>query len=213
MQSLACHQLLPSINQTRKTRKALQEQLNQKPSALIDCPEDLAQSLSPSTPSSQFMQSEPNEISPNASNLATPQPQTDSSQHGFPLDEPDLRSSDQHDLSREERVERSLSPTCRNQAHAERRGEPVELQEQLERLSITDRVNEQSVAPKYQQIADYENAASPSPPRKNSEGPAFKIIKRKGQVTSTVQLDEFPNGMANSNGVISIFNINGLQRS
>lgn len=147
------------------------------------------------------MQPEPTDISPSTSNLPTPQPQSTPSQHGFPLDQPDLRSSDQHDLSREERVERSISPTTRSQSPGEQRGGTAGVQEQWERLSITGLSESKPTVPKYQQIADYENASSPSPPRKDSEGPAFKVIKHKGHSVNGVQLDEFPNGTSSRRDV------------
>lgn len=46
-------------------------------------------------------------------------------------------------------------------------------------------------------IAEYENALSPSPPRLNSEGPAFKIVKSKGTKLGGPLLDMFPNGTLN----------------
>jgi hypothetical protein len=45
-------------------------------------------------------------------------------------------------------------------------------------------------------ISEYENALSPSPPRKLSEGPGFKVVKKKGTNRGDgPRLDEFPNGM------------------
>ncbi|QSZ34288.1 hypothetical protein DSL72_005878 [Monilinia vaccinii-corymbosi] len=46
----------------------------------------------------------------------------------------------------------------------------------------------------YQRIAEYENALAPSPPRKQSEGPGFQVVKKKGNVTDEgPQLENFPN--------------------
>ncbi|TVY27283.1 F-box/WD repeat-containing protein [Lachnellula hyalina] len=43
-------------------------------------------------------------------------------------------------------------------------------------------------------ISEYENALSPSPPRKQSEGPGFKVVKKKGATRGDgPQLDNFPN--------------------
>ncbi|TVY37226.1 F-box/WD repeat-containing protein [Lachnellula occidentalis] len=43
-------------------------------------------------------------------------------------------------------------------------------------------------------ISEYENALSPSPPRKQSEGPGFKVVKKKGATRDGgPQLDDFPN--------------------
>ena len=45
-------------------------------------------------------------------------------------------------------------------------------------------------------ISEYENALLVSPPRKLSEGPGFKVVKKKGAARGDgPQLDEFPNGM------------------
>ncbi len=49
--------------------------------------------------------------------------------------------------------------------------------------------------PSFQLISEYENALSPSPPRKQSEGPGFKIVKKKGNRLDGPQLQNFPNGM------------------
>lgn len=43
-------------------------------------------------------------------------------------------------------------------------------------------------------IAEYESALSPSPPRKTSEGPGFKIVRSKGTKLGGPLLDAFPNG-------------------
>ncbi|KAA8571035.1 hypothetical protein EYC84_000401 [Monilinia fructicola] len=48
--------------------------------------------------------------------------------------------------------------------------------------------------PSYQRIAEYENALAPSPPRKQSEGPGFQVVKKKGSTTDEgPQLENFPN--------------------
>lgn len=50
--------------------------------------------------------------------------------------------------------------------------------------------------PSFQRIAEYENALMPQTPKKEDEGPAFKIVKKKkGHTLDGPQLDKFPNGM------------------
>ena len=68
------------------------------------------------------------------------------------------------------------------------------LQEELRRLSLADTHNKRS-KPSFQRISEHENALSQSPPRKQNEGPGFKIIKKKSDRIDGPQLDAFPNGM------------------
>lgn len=68
------------------------------------------------------------------------------------------------------------------------------LQDELRRLSLSDRADTRP-KPSFQRISEYENALTPSPPRKQSEGPGFRIIKKKGNKLDGPKLDEFPNGM------------------
>jgi hypothetical protein len=55
--------------------------------------------------------------------------------------------------------------------------------------------NENRPKPSFQQISEHENALAPSPRRKSSEGPTFKVIKKKSNRLDGPQLDNFPNGM------------------
>jgi len=48
--------------------------------------------------------------------------------------------------------------------------------------------------PSAQLIAEYENAMLPTRQEANSEGPEFKIVKRKVINPNATQLDDFPNG-------------------
>jgi len=59
------------------------------------------------------------------------------------------------------------------------------------RLSSTRAKTHKSTA---QRIADYENALSPSPPRKYSEGPGLIVVKSKNSKQDGLQLNDFPNG-------------------
>ena len=59
--------------------------------------------------------------------------------------------------------------------------------------------------PSYQRIAEYENALVPSLPRKQPEGPGFKIVKKKGGTSDEGhQLENFPNGIFNPLPMTSI---------
>lgn len=64
----------------------------------------------------------------------------------------------------------------------------------VQRLSIGSR-NHTRPKPSFQRIFEYENALAPSTPRQQSEGPAFKVIQKKGDRLDGPQLDAFPNGM------------------
>jgi hypothetical protein len=132
------------------------------------------------------MQPEPIASSPRISNTINPTEPSTAAQHGFlpqqlhsadpqsPPDEEDIRSGDPGAVASPPGVAR--------------------LQEELRRLSLSDG-HENRIKPSFQRISEYENALSPSPPRKESEGPGFKIIKKKGNRLDGPQLDSFPNGM------------------
>jgi hypothetical protein len=66
-------------------------------------------------------------------------------------------------------------------------------EDELRRLNLSAR-NEDRPKPSFQRISEYENALVPSPPRKASEGPGFKVVKKKGGRSDGPQLDQFPNG-------------------
>lgn len=126
------------------------------------------------------MQPESNESSSYTSHSATPEPSL-ASQYGFPLPE-HLHPADQ-------RSESAGSSDDGNAAD----DDDVELQEQLRGLNVSDN-GQTKPKPSFSRISEYENALSPSPPRKHSEGPSFKVIKKKGNRLDGVQLDQFPNG-------------------
>jgi hypothetical protein len=66
-------------------------------------------------------------------------------------------------------------------------------EDEFRRLNLSES-NEERPKPSFQLISEYENALAPSPPRKPSEGPGFKVVKRKGGRSDGQQLDQFPNG-------------------
>ncbi len=69
---------------------------------------------------------------------------------------------------------------------------------QLRRLRLDEGIESKPKA-SFQRISEYENALSPSPPRKQNEGPGFKVVKHKGKNTlEGTEFDKFPNGMLNT---------------
>jgi hypothetical protein len=136
------------------------------------------------------MQPEPIETSNNVfTQITAPQP-VNASQHGILSEQ--LHPAAVRDPLDETHISAEPSPSP-NAANARSSGD-ARLHEELRRLSLGDR-NETRPKPSFQRISEYENALTPSPPRKQSEGPGFKIIKKKGNRLDGPQLDEFPNGM------------------
>jgi hypothetical protein len=133
------------------------------------------------------MQPEPIASSPRINNTIDPTEPSTAAQHGFlpqQLHPADLQSP----LDGEEHIGSGESSTVESPPGVAR------LHEQLQRLSLSDG-HENRIKPSFQRISEYENALSPSPPRKEGEGPGFKIIKKKGNRLDGPQLDSFPNGM------------------
>jgi hypothetical protein len=69
----------------------------------------------------------------------------------------------------------------------------AELAERLRRLNVDGDLATRP-KPSVQRISEYENASLPPTPKKQNEGPAFKIIKKKGHTLDGPQLETFPNG-------------------
>jgi hypothetical protein len=137
------------------------------------------------------MQPEPNESSPRIQPPTIPATPSNASQYGFHLQQ--LPSADLRDPFEENAVEFEWSSDAGNAAELPS-VESSPVHQQLGRLNLYDRTENRS-KPSYQQIAEYENALAPSPLRKENEGPAFKVIKKKGNRLDGPQLDNFPNGM------------------
>ena len=140
------------------------------------------------------MQSEPIETSNSSPiQLNAPQP-SNASHHGILSQE--LHSAGARNPIHETHTsaESSSSPNAVGPASS---GD-YRLQEELRRLSLSDR-DDTRPKPSFQRISEYENALTPSPPRKQSEGPGFKIIKKKGNRLDGPALEEFPNGMRHLN--------------
>jgi hypothetical protein len=145
------------------------------------------------------MQPEPIASSPRINNTINPTESSTAAQHGFlpqQLHLADLQSPPDE----EEHIGSGESSSVESPPGVAR------LHEQLRRLSLSDG-HENRIKPSFQQISEYENALSPSPPRKESEGPGFKIIKKKGNRLDGPQLDSFPNGMSGHMQDACIFNI------
>ncbi|CZT06765.1 related to f-box/wd-repeat protein pof10 [Rhynchosporium agropyri] len=130
------------------------------------------------------------------------QPQsTESSTHTPELNAPQIPSNPQHGIhslpeppavppgSREEQLADNSADGITESAALE---EQQDLQEQLRGLNVSN-ADEDRPKPTFQLISEYENALSPVPPRKLSDGPAFKVVKKKGQRDGGPQLENFPN--------------------
>jgi len=70
--------------------------------------------------------------------------------------------------------------------------EEERLPTQLRRLKLDEGAENKPKA-SFQRISEYENALSPSP-RKQTEGPGFKVIKKQGNRLNGTEFDKFPNG-------------------
>lgn len=142
------------------------------------------------------MQPEPIETSTPLSNNINTSETNLNSQYGFHEHE-ELQSADLH--LRGSPVEDNGGIAASNPASSGTASPPANgprLQEELARLSLGGTSGENNrPKPSFQRISEYENALSPSPPRKQSEGPGFKVIKKKGRRLDGPQLDQFPNGM------------------
>lgn len=129
------------------------------------------------------MQPEPTETSTYIQNTNASESST-APQYGFhPLPQPSAVLGDSREQYHGELE--SASPA----------GEDAGLQSRLRGLNV-DNANENRPKPSFQLISEYENALSPSSPRKQSEGPGFKVVKKKGNRLDGPQLQNFPNGMA-----------------
>jgi hypothetical protein len=134
------------------------------------------------------MQPELNASSQNIHTLNNSSTPSDASQYGFHSQH--LPSADPHDPLEDEL---SWSSDAGNAAEPPSI-ESSPLRQRLGRLNLGDN-DENRPRPSFQQISEHENALAPSPRRKSSEGPIFKVIKRKGNSLDGPQLDNFPNGM------------------
>lgn len=136
------------------------------------------------------MQPEPTENFTDGNPTNTSQGSENASQHGILAQQ--IRPADVRDSNG---IEVVASGSTSGEADADL---PVGTEEQLRGLSLGD-VNEPRAKPSFQRISEYENALSPSPPRKHTEGPGFKVVKNKGDRLGGRQLADFPNGLVPNN--------------
>jgi len=127
------------------------------------------------------MQIEPNELHniSDTQNTALP---TTTPQHGLLSNQ--QHSADLRDHLTEERP-KSAGPDGSNRRQSD------SAEEQLSRLNVSE--IETRPKPSFQQISEYESALSPSP-KKQDEGPVFKVIRGKGNRLDAVNLENCPNG-------------------
>lgn len=136
------------------------------------------------------MQPEPIEASSQSSSQSTVSETSFTSQYG-PYDS-SADSRDEYDFISE--YSRSSSPAG-GASSTSRRGSRDTLQDRSRRLNSGDN-GENRVKPSFQRINEYENALSPTPPRKRSEGLGFRVVQSKSSRSDGPKLDEFPNGIS-----------------
>jgi hypothetical protein len=133
------------------------------------------------------MQPEPTKILTQPLNTLTSERSINTPQHGSQL--PDLYTTDPPNEPRGETAQSSSTgPTV---ALSSREGEGIE--EHPQRLSAPD-TRDPLLKPKVQRISEYENALAPVSPKNLTEGPGFKVIKKRGTNHGGPQLQNFPNG-------------------
>ena len=133
------------------------------------------------------MQPEPTELSNHILNTTNASEPPNASQYGFLPDS--LHSAELRDYSPGEHGQTADAATATAAVEAA----STEVHEQVGQLNQQGS-NETRPKPSFQQISEYENALSPSPTKRQSEGPGFKVIKKKGNNADGPQLTEFPNG-------------------
>lgn len=72
--------------------------------------------------------------------------------------------------------------------------EPPSVENSPHRVARLNDNSEFRPKPTFNRISEYENALSPAPRRRSSDGITFKVIKKKGNRLDGPQLDTFPNG-------------------
>lgn len=136
------------------------------------------------------MQSEPIAASTPPQHQIDASEPTNASQHGIlpdPLQSTDLRDS--HDEARIESTAEASGVDDSESSHGDEDTLPTEVR----RLQLNEGTHKRPKA-SFQRISEYENALSPSPPRKDSEGPTFKVVKKKGNTLNGAEFEKFPNG-------------------
>jgi hypothetical protein len=137
------------------------------------------------------MQPEPSELSTDILNTLDAQDPDNTSQHGFLPNE--LHSADLRDHLPDGSAASGCSIRASDVIETQLSDEAELHEEQLRGLSFGGS-HETRSKPSFQRISEYENALSPSTPRRQYEGPGFKIINKKGNRLDGPQLVSFPNG-------------------
>lgn len=131
-----------------------------------------------------FMQPESTELPQETSISTNPSDPVNNSQHGFHSDQ--LPATGLHVSSLEGNATSGGSSETRSPSDAA-------LQDKLSQLRL-DEKSETRPKPSFQRISEYENALSPSPPRKPNHGPTFTVVRKSGNAFTGPQLEHFPNG-------------------
>jgi hypothetical protein len=186
----------PELLSSKTTRKYSRQPAQSSLNLQYETDPDTAGSVKQQSefPPFNYMQPEPIEPSTQLQTQNNAPEPSNTSHHGFlpaHLHPADLRNS-----LEEDRVELPDSGHPADAAESEF-GEDPGLPTQLRRLRLDQGIENKPKA-SFQRISEYENALSPSPPRKQSEGPGFKVIKHKGKNTlDGTEFERFPNGMLN----------------
>lgn len=165
------------INSPFKKETALQS------SYTIDWPE-IAGSVIKQGPNSSVhsMQIEATELH-NASDSPNTSLPINTSQHGLLPDQQHPAGS--RDLLNQERPESAASIGSEN-------GQSDGAEDQFSRLSVAE-TDDTRPKPSFQQISEYESALSPSP-KKQNQGPIFRVVKANSSRVDAVNLENCPNG-------------------
>ena len=137
------------------------------------------------------MQPEPKEFSTESSQNINAQEPDNTPQHGFLPDV--LHSAELPDQLCDGAAAFEDSIRASDAIDAPFSDDVELLEERLRRLSVSGSHKTPS-KPRFQQISEYENALSPTP-RKQYEGPGFKIINKRGNRLDGPQFVSFPNGV------------------
>jgi hypothetical protein len=132
------------------------------------------------------MQPEPIETSTELSNSSLVEQSIETSQHGFQSLDVQLAGS-----ANEQNTELARPQSSQTTGGTSPSNDGV--RNRLERLNFPS-PREDLPRVIVQRIAAYENASSPPPPKRHTEGPLFKVVKKSSTKMEGLRLEEFPNG-------------------
>ena len=118
-----------------------------------------------------------------------PEP-ANASQYGILPDH--LQSADLRDPLDEARIESLFQANGADDSESSHDDED-RLPTEIRRLQLNEGTHKRPKA-SFQRISEHENALSPSPPRVESDGPSFKVVKKKGNTLNGTEFEKFPNG-------------------